>query len=105
MPSIALIYDHHLTPDQVPQVAEEALHRILVGEFGAKNLTVEKTIDGDVVFDFDFGGRFISGKIKVYNSHFDMILKVPLLVSLYTSKITEELDKHIPKYFGEQKWK
>ena len=103
MPSIPLIYDHHLTPDQVPQVAEEALHRILVGEFGAKNLTVEKTLDGDVVFDFDFGGTFISGKIKVYDSHFDMILKVPLLVSLYRSKITEELNKHIPKYFGEQK--
>ena len=103
MPSIALIYDHHLTPDQVPQVAEEALHRILVGEFGAKNLTVEKTLDGDVVFDFDFGGTFISGKIKVYDSHFDMILKVPLLVSLYRSKITEELNKYIPKYFGEQK--
>ena len=103
MPSIPLIYDHHLTPDQVPQVAEEALHRILVGEFGAKNLTVEKTLDGDVVFDFDFGGTFISGKIKVYDSHFDMILKVPLLVSLYRSKITEELNKYIPKYFGEQK--
>mgnify|MGYP003121318844 FL=1 len=103
MPTIPLIYDHYLTPDQVPEVAEEALHRILVGEFGAKNLTVEKTIGGDVIFDFDFGGTFISGKIKVYDSHFDMILKVPLLVSLYRSKITEELNKHIPKYFGEQK--
>ena len=103
MPTIALIYDHYLTPSQVPEVAEKALHRILVGEFGAKNLTVEKLINGDVVFDFDFGGTFISGKIKVYNSHFDMILKVPILVSLYRSKITEELDKHIPKYFGEEK--
>ena len=102
MPTIALIYDHYLAPDQVPEVAEEALHRILVGEFGAKNLTVEKNIGGDVIFDFNFGGTSISGKIKVYASHFDMILKVPLLVSLYRSKITEELDKHIPKYFGEQ---
>ena len=103
MPTISLVYNHYLTPDQVTEVAEEALHRILVGEFGAKNLTVEKNIGGDIVFDFDFGGRFISGKIKVYDSHFDMILKVPLLVSLYTSKITEELDKHIPRYFGQKK--
>ena len=103
MPSISLVYDHYLTPDQVPEVAEKALHRILVGEFGAKNLTVEKEIGGDVIFDFDFGGTFISGKIKAYDSHFDMILKVPLLVSLYRSKITAELDKHIPKYFGEEK--
>jgi hypothetical protein len=103
MPTISLVYNHYLTPDQVPEVAEDALHSILVGEFGAKNLTVEKNIGGDIVFDFDFGGRFISGKIKVYDSHFDMILKVPLLVSLYTSKITEELDKHIPRYFGQKK--
>jgi hypothetical protein len=103
MPTIALVYDHNLTPDQVPEVAEKALHSILVGEFGAKNLTVEKTLSGDVVFDFDFAGTFISGKMKIYDSHFDMILKVPLLVSLYRSKITEELDKQIPKYFGEEK--
>ena len=83
MPSISLVYDHYLTPDQVPEVAAKALHRILVGEFGAKNLTVEKEIGGDVIFDFDFGGTFFSGKIQVSDSDFDMILKVHLLGSLY----------------------
>ena len=103
MPSISLVYDHYLTPDQVPEVAEEALHRILVGEFGAKNLTVEKTISGDVIFDFSLGGTFISGKIKIYDDRFDMVLKIPILVMIYKGKIIEELNTHIPKYFGEQK--
>ena len=103
MPTISLIYDHNLAPDQVPEVAEKALHRILVGEFGASDLTVEKDLSGDVIFEFTLGGTFITGKIKIYDSYFDMVLKVPLLVAFYKSKIIQELDKYIPKYFGEQK--
>ena len=104
MPSLALTYDHNLTPDQVPEVVEKALYGILVGEFGAKDLTVEKDIyGGDVIFDFSLGGTFISGKIKIYDDRFDMVLKIPILVMIYKGKIIEELNTHIPKYFGEQK--
>lgn len=104
MPSLSLTYDHNLTPDQVPEVVEKALHGILVGEFGAKDLTVEKdAYGGDVIFDFSLGGTFISGKIKIYDDRFDMILKIPILVMIYKGKIIEELNTHIPKYFGEQR--
>tara|TARA_R110002020_G_scaffold27903_2_gene89585 strand:- start:623 stop:934 length:312 start_codon:yes stop_codon:yes gene_type:complete len=103
MPSLSLTYDHNLAPDQVPEVAEKALHGILVGEFGAKDLTVEKNFNGDVVFDFKLAGTFISGKIKTQKDTFDMVLKIPLLVMIYKGKIVEELNQHIPKYFGDQK--
>jgi hypothetical protein len=56
-----------------------------------------------VIFDFSLGGTFISGKIKIYDDRFDMILKIPILVMIYKGKIIEELNTHIPKYFGEQR--
>jgi hypothetical protein len=104
MASISVLYDHNIEgTEELQDKILAFIDDVIVGEFGAELLDAEKIKQGDIAFDFKVEGYVINGKVVTYSNYIDITLKVPFIVVIYKNKIIKLLDKHVPKYFGEQK--
>ena len=101
MPKVEGTYAHSLSKVRACEQSEKAISSLL-DSFEGTDISIATDGEDNVAFGCKSRGFSISGKVAVKENEVDATVDLPLLAIAFKGLVKAAMDKHIPKYLGDE---
>lgn len=101
MPKVEGTYTHSLSKGMACDLSAKAISNLL-DSFEGTDIFIASDGDDNVLFGCKSRGFSISGNVAIKENEVDATVELPLLAIAFKGLVKAAMDKHIPKYLGDE---